>query len=143
MRKHRKDSSLPFDAKGLALPPKWQVAAPKPRSESRELPPPPEPPDIWPQTASQVRSKTFPEARRGYDPKQVSTYLGYVADDLGSFERHGWQTTKGTDLPTGSDHIRRRRFATVRRGFDMQSVDRYFEQLAAQVEALERSTGRA
>jgi DivIVA domain-containing protein len=143
MRKRRKDMPLPFDAKGLAPPPAWQVAAPKLLSESSELPPPPEPPDVWPQTASQIRGKSFPEARRGYSPKQVSTYLEYVADDLGSFERHSWQT-RGTDLPTPrSDQIRRRQFATVRRGFDIPSVRRYLEQLAAQVEALERSIGRA
>lgn len=138
MRKRRQDPSLPFDAKGLAPPPEWQVAPPKRRAESRELPPPPEPPDVWPQAASQVRSKTFPEARRGYSPEQVSTYLGYVADNLGPLERHGWQTTRGTDFPTRSDQIRRRRFATVRRGFDTQGVDRYLEGLAAQMEALER-----
>ena len=138
MRKRRQDPSLPFDAQGLAPPPEWQVGTAKSRSGSRELPPPSELSDVWPQSASQVRSKTFPDARRGYSPKQVSTYLGYVAEDLGSLERHGRRTTGGADLPTRSDQIRRRRFATVRRGFDMQSVDRYLEGLAAQMEALER-----
>jgi len=40
----------------------------------------------------------------------------------------------------GSDQIQRRKFASVRRGFDPEKVDVYLEQLAAQVEVSERST---
>ena len=101
----------------------------------------PEPPDVWPQTAEQVRCKTFPDARRGYDRDQVRGYLAQVAGQLGrSDTRRAHHAGHEDRSRIGSDQIRRRKFATVRRGFDAVSVDGYLEQLAAQVEALERST---
>src|SRR5512133_2591632 len=43
------------------------------------------------------------------------------------------------DLPLlpSADQIRRRKFATVRRGYDPDQVDDYLKQVAEQVEALE------
>ena len=43
------------------------------------------------------------------------------------------------DLPLlpSADQIRRRKFATVRRGYDPDHVDDYLKQVAEQVEALE------
>jgi DivIVA domain-containing protein len=122
-------------------PPPWEVAGSSRQAASPVAPPIPEPPDIWPQTAEQVRSKTFPDARRGYDPEQVRAYLAQVADVLGRSDRRRSHRTGYEDRSrVGSDQIRRRRFATVRRGFDAPSVDSYLEKLAAQVEALELST---
>ena len=140
MKRRKKGPPTPHDPKGLRPPP-WEVAGSGRQGASPVAPPMPEPPDVWPQTAEQVRSKTFPDARRGYDPGQVRAYLAQVAGDLGHFDRRRSHPA-GHEDPSrvGSDQIRRRRFATVRRGFDTLSVDRYLEKLAAQVEALELST---
>ena len=49
------------------------------------------------------------------------------------------------DLPLlpSSDQIRRREFATIRRGYDPDQVREYLQQIASQVETLERQLGEA
>jgi len=47
------------------------------------------------------------------------------------------------DLPPSSDQIRRREFATIRRGYDPEQVRGYLQQIATQVDSLEHELREA
>jgi DivIVA domain-containing protein len=75
------------------------------------------------QTPDQIRQKAFDEVRRGLKAEQVREYLAVVAKLVDSLERGlpVERDSAGRLRPT-PDQIRRRRFATVRRGFDPEAV---------------------
>ena len=138
MRRKKEPPATPFEENAVSRRPA-KTATPK-APLSRSFPTLPDRPDIWNQTAEQIRQRTFPRATAGYRPTDVRACLERIARSVEVLEgRRDFPMRLWDPPPITAEQVRGIKFRVALGGLDMKTADVYLRAIADQLQDLERS----